>query len=303
VTLGWRSSPADSQGSAGFVYKFKKVKSDIIVKVIKIFTDGASRGNPGPGGWGSIIVFPDGKTIMRNKELTRPNDWHRSVGRGIKNNEVIELGGREANTTNNRMELTAVIEALNFVNGKLKTKNEKIEILTDSSYVKKGAKNWLTEWKKNNWKTKQKRAVLNRDLWEKLDRLLQKASVSWHLLPGHSNIPANERCDEIATAFADLSAQAGGKKPKLYSGVLENYGIDLSVASMWPQAKSPLAGGPKTKSFRKPYSYVSEVKGIVKTHKTWAECEKRVKGVSGARFKKVFSGKEESELAKQWRVA
>ncbi|OHA88225.1 MAG: hypothetical protein A2653_00590 [Candidatus Zambryskibacteria bacterium RIFCSPHIGHO2_01_FULL_43_25] len=247
---------------------------------MKIFTDGASRGNPGPGGWGAIVVFS-----------SRKND---------ENREVVELGGREKNTTNNRMELVALIQALQFVkNQESGIKNREIKVFTDSAYLLNGATRWLQLWEEKNWKTTGKKDVLNKDLWKKLFKLLNNFNIEFKLLLGHSGIPANERCDEIATAFADLPAQASGKKPKLYSGVLENYGIDLSVASVRPQAKSRKL---KTKSSRKPYSYVSEVKGIVKVHETWAECEKRVKGVSGARFKKVFSGEEESELVKQWSI-
>lgn len=237
---------------------------------VTIFTDGSSRGNPGPGGWGAVISFEE--TVERKKQK-----W------------VQEIGGREKNTTNNRMELTAVIEALKAV---LKIENRKLKIVinTDSSYVLKGAKEWVKGWQKNNWKTKAKQTVLNQDLWKNFLKVSEGLKIDWHLLKGHSGISANERCDEIATAFAD------GLKPNLYSGELKDYKVGLSVSSI-ARAKS---SKPKAQSSSKPYSYVSMVKGVVKTHKTWAECEKRVKGVSGAKFKKSFSPEDEKQIINSW---
>jgi len=241
------------------------------MKNITIFTDGSSRGNPGRGGYAAVVSYQ--KLVNSRKQ-----DY------------VTEIGGRENNTTNNRMELTAVIESLNFVS-KLTTNNSLlITLYTDSSYVLKGAKEWVHGWQKNNWKTKTKQAVLNQDLWEKYLKVSAGLKIDWHLLKGHSGIPANERCDEIATAFAD------GKFPKLHTTILQNYGIDLSVSSD-PTAKSLKL---KARSSSKPYSYVSMVKGVVKTHKTWTECEKRVKGVSGAKFKKSFSPEDEKQIINSW---
>ncbi len=240
------------------------------MKPIIIFTDGAARGNPGPGGWGSIV----------------------SIGE-----KVTEFGGGESNTTNNRMELTAVIEAFNFVYKSLRLNlgakpAPKMVIYTDSSYVLNGATIWVHDWQRNNWKTKTKKAVLNQDLWKKLSNLLQRLQTEWKLVKGHTGTAGNERCDVIATSFAD------GMKPKLYSGSLEKYSIDLKSISA-TKAKSYK---PKAKSSGKPYSYVSSVNGIVKTHATWAECEKRVKGVSGAKFKKSFSKDDEQAIIKLWSV-
>ncbi len=245
---------------------------------ITIFTDGASRGNPGRGGWGAIVVFSDEKTTILKDERRKTKG------------EVIELGGRESNTTNNRMELAAVIEALRAT---LKIENRKLKIVinTDSSYVLKGAKEWVTGWQKNNWKTKTKQPVLNQDLWEKFLKVSDGLKIDWHLLKGHSGIPANERCDEIATAFAD------GETPKLFSGPLKDYKVSLSVSS----STKAISRKSKVKSSSKAYSYVSFVKGVAKTHATWAECEKRVKGVSGAKFKKSFSPEEEKQLISIWK--
>jgi len=252
---------------------------------ITIFTDGASRGNPGPGGWGAIVNFQ--KTVKGKLE-----------------NNIQELGGRESKTTNNRMELSAVIESLSFVS-KLKTQNSKLKtvIHTDSSYVLKGAKEWIHNWQKNGWKTKDKKDVLNKDLWEKLGKVLPKVNVEWRLIKGHSGVPANERCDEIATIFAD------NKKPKLYIGPIDNYSVSLKIPAPSPKDKSQLrlTARPtdrlKHKSSSKAYSYVSMVSRVIKTHKTWAECEKRVKGVSGAKFKKSFSLEDEKDLINLWKKA
>ena len=225
-----------------------------------IYTDGSSRGNPGPGGWASIISFD-----------------------GV----VVELGGSEKVTTNNRMEILAVISALEYMVGK----NKENIVHTDSSYVLNGATRWVQGWKNNNWQTQAKGEVLNKDLWLRMDSVLQKVRTSWVLVPGHAGVPANERCDEIATSFAD------GEITPLYSGVEKDYPVDLSMsADAFVEKKTAKKSGTG-----KAYSYVSMVDGKILTHKTWTECEARVKGVGGAKFKKVFSKEEEGELFTAWR--
>ena len=136
--------------------------------LIKIYTDGACSGNPGPGGWGVFIE---------------------------NSGNVTELSGRDENTTNNRMELKAVIEALKFF-----TSNSKLTIHTDSKYVMDGASRWIINWKKNNWKTAQKKDVKNKDLWIELDNLLNYHDVSWVWVKGHDGIYGNERADYLATS-------------------------------------------------------------------------------------------------------
>ena len=226
---------------------------------IKIFTDGSSRGNPGPGGWGSIVVTDD---------------------------MVMELGGREEYTTNNRMELTAVLEGLRRT-----THNDLITVYTDSSYVLKGCTLWLSTWKKNDWLTKGKDPVLNKDIWVAMDDLLSTKKITWKLLPGHSGIPANERCDEIATTFADNLV------PDLYSGKISEYGVDITVLES--------EGGKKPsrskQSAGKAYSYVSMVNGEILTHTTWEQCEKRVKGFKNTKFKKAMSLEDEQNIIREWR--
>ncbi len=124
-----------------------------------IFTDGSARGNPGPGGWGAIILTPD---------------------------IAVEMGGRENHTTNNRMELLAVISALEHVEAR------EVEVCTDSAYVINGITRWVLGWQKNNWQTSKKEDVLNRDLWERLVEATQHRVIDWKLVKGHSGNPGNE---------------------------------------------------------------------------------------------------------------
>lgn len=133
---------------------------------VEIYTDGACSGNPGPGGWGVLLRY-------KNKEK--------------------ELSGFEAITTNNRMELKAAIEGI-----KALTRSVKIEVYTDSQYLKDGITKWLFQWKKNNWRLSNKSPVKNQDLWEELDALTQNHDVSWHWVRGHSGHSENERADALA---------------------------------------------------------------------------------------------------------
>lgn len=247
------------------------------MKPILIFTDGAARRNPGPGGWGAIVVMGD---------------------------TVTELGGADAHTTNNRMELSGVIEALHFVREfsrrNLSTKSAEespqkapITLHTDSSYVLNGATKWIHGWKNTGWKTKAKEEVLNRDLWETLAPLLTHFRIEWILLKGHAGIPANERCDVIATTFAD------GKKINLFHGARADYDVEIEVS----QSRKTESGQKKSKSKAKPYAYISAIEGKVMIHKTWPDCEARVKGKSNARFKKVFSPDEQRDLIKAWSMS
>jgi ribonuclease HI len=145
--------------------------------VIEIYTDGACRGNPGPGGWA---------VLLRKGEHER------------------ELSGAEPLTTNNRMELTAVIRALEALK-----RPAQASLYTDSEYVRRGVREWLPEWKSRGWLTAARKPVKNRDLWEQLDRLVAGHEIDWHWVPGHAGIPGNERVDRLANAAIDaLSRQA-----------------------------------------------------------------------------------------------
>jgi len=161
--------------------------------MIIIYTDGSSRGNPGPGGWGVVIASDD---------------------------RVIELGGREDHTTNNRMELIAAIQAVScelLAN----SSNPEAVIYCDASYVVKGITEWIHGWHRNNWKTAGKKPVENKDLWINLFEAIQGKDLHWKLIAGHAGIEGNERCDVIATSFAD------GEKIDLYDGERNKYQIKL----------------------------------------------------------------------------
>jgi ribonuclease HI len=180
------------------------------------------------------------------------------------------------------MELTAVISALESV-----LSEREMTIYTDSAYVLNGATRWVKGWKKNKWKTSQKEDVLNKDLWERLIELTSHKIIDWKLIKGHSGTAGNERCDVIATSFADRAPVV------LYNGSKERYGIDVSIK----QSKDSKS---KTKSKSKAYSYISMVDGEIQVHKTWDECKARVNGKSGARFKKSTSPQNEEEIISEF---
>ncbi|WP_456377034.1 ribonuclease HI [Thiolapillus sp.] len=135
-------------------------------KEVKLYTDGACRGNPGPGGWGVLLHYGDAEK---------------------------ELWGGEDQTTNNRMELQAVIEGLTAL-----TRPSRVTVVTDSQYVKNGMMQWIHNWKRNGWKTAARKPVKNADLWQQLDALVRQHDVRWEWVRGHSGHPENERADELA---------------------------------------------------------------------------------------------------------
>ncbi len=141
---------------------------------VTIYTDGACSGNPGPGGWGAVLLYGE----------------HRR-----------EISGASADTTNNRMELTAAIRALEA----LKRPTD-VDLYTDSTYVKDGITRWLPGWKAKGWRTASKSPVKNRDLWEALDALVQRHDVSWHWVRGHAGNAGNERADALARAALKAAA-------------------------------------------------------------------------------------------------
>ncbi len=230
-----------------------------ISKVI-IFTDGASKGNPGPGGWAALVVAGE---------------------------HVVELGGAEKHTTNNRMELRAAIEGLRDVHV---SHGKQVLVYTDSQYVINGITKWIHGWKKSGWKTQEKKPVINQDLWQSLDAAVTAVGrdIEWHYVGGHVGIAGNERVDQIASDLAE------GKKVELHSGKIKGYTVDVSNLKH-DSAKQALKSASSSRSKAKAYSYISLVDGKVLTHKTWAECEARVKGKS-ARFKKALTQEEEKEI-------
>ena len=155
------------------------------MKRVQIITDGACIGNPGPGGWACILRY---------------------------NHHKKELWGGEPMTTNNRMELTAAIEGLRTLREPCE-----VEVVTDSQYLKNGITSWINGWKRNGWRTREKKPVLNQDLWEALDALVNKHSVQWTWTKGHADHDDNNRCDELATR----AAREQGARPARVSSVHE----------------------------------------------------------------------------------
>ena len=139
---------------------------------IEIYADGACKGNPGPGGWGVILLFNENRK---------------------------ELYGGAAATTNNRMELTAVIEGLRALKG-----HSQVRVYTDSQYVQKGISEWIHAWKRRGWRTADKKPVKNVDLWMQLDEAAREHKVEWHWVKGHAGHPENERADALANKGIEL---------------------------------------------------------------------------------------------------
>jgi ribonuclease HI len=229
---------------------------------ILIYTDGAAKGNPGRGGFG-VVIAHDGK--------------------------VLEKGGHKAHTTNNEMELKAVVEALKEV----ADKKFPVALYTDSKYVVEGAKGWVFGWMKNGWKTKAETDVLNKELWQELVPLLNKVEVEWYKIPGHSGLAGNERVDVIASTFAEKGTF------ELYKGTLADYGHDI-YNTTYDEKKAQDRSDARKRQAQKAYSYVSAVDGVVMVHATWTECEARVKGKKGVRFKKSLDAENEKEIVREF---
>lgn len=221
-----------------------------------IYCDGSAIGNPGAGGWGAVLISDE-----------------KAGGR-----MVIEIGGSEKHTTNNRMELTASIEAIK------KSKNEVVHVKTDSKYLVDGITRWVFGWERNGWKTAQKTEVLNKDLWKELMMLCKSKDVAFEHVRGHSGHVMNERVDVIANSYAR------GEKIKLFLGDEKSYKLFLEDS---PKPRVTAKSG-------KAYSYVSLVNGVVKTHSTWRECEERVKGMK-AKFKKSLSFEDERKIIDEFK--
>ncbi len=151
----------------------------LMTSMVEIFTDGACKGNPGPGGWGALLRYGSDKK---------------------------ELCGGENGTTNNRMELLAAIKSLEVL-----SRPCKVKLTTDSEYVRKGVLEWMENWKKRQWLTSAKQPVKNKELWQRLDRILVCQEVSWHWVKGHSGHPGNERADQLANLGVQKLIKEGSK--------------------------------------------------------------------------------------------
>jgi ribonuclease HI len=238
---------------------------------IIVFTDGAAKGNPGPGGWGAVVVVPDQR--------------------------VTELGGGSPHTTNNKMELSGAIAALRHVEGQ----PGPVAIYTDSTYVIQGITQWVWGWRRRGWKTAQGGDVLNRDLWEELSGLAgarARGDLDWRWVRGHAGTPGNERVDEIAVSFSLQQSTA------LYDGPIDSYPLPiLQLPDDTALPKRPAGSSSGTRSKAAAHSYLSVVDGVLMRHTTWAECEGRVKGRAGAKFKKATSAIDESAILRSWGIA
>lgn len=230
-----------------------------------IFCDGACSGNPGPGGWGAIWVDPSGR--------------------------VREFAGAENPTTNNRMELIGTIEPLR----RLGSVTEPVFLYSDSAYMLYGITQWVWGWKKRGWKTASGEDVANKDLWLELSSVVDpiRKWIQFKYSRGHTGIPGNERCDEMAVM------RSKGGWVDLYDGPLSRYPVaiyDLPEKTELPELKD-------RKEKKVAVAYLSFLDGKLVRHKTWPECERRVKGRSGAKFKKVMDFNEEVEILGAWGLA
>ena len=253
-------------------------------KEIIVFTDGACSGNPGRGGWASIIAYPGG--------------------------EIQELGGGFDQTTNNQMELMGPIKALKNI----KEGTTEIIIYTDSVYVIRGITQWIWGWRQKGWKTGEGGEVANKAQWQDLFDLVyrkfsssspaatgasgaespkgskSKTLVRFQFVRGHKGVPGNERCDEIAVGFTK------GRWVDLYQGPLLQYPVaiyDIPEDEPLPEIKAKVEK-------KVAFSYLSYLSGVVYRHSDWGSCERRVKGQSGAKFKKAMSSEDEGKILSEW---
>jgi ribonuclease HI len=237
-----------------------------------IYTDGACSGNPGPGGWGTIVLLPG--------------------------SHVVELGSGEISTTNNQMELTAVIEGLSYINQKVNSGEvEKVFIFTDSVYVIRGITQWIFGWMRSGWKNKEGQDIANQAHWLRLHKIVselktKKISLDWNYIRGHQGDKGNERCDQIAVAFSKKYSI------DLFQGSHSSYFFNLRVfpnTEPLPEMKSKVPSDPNKKSW---YVVLNGTQKL--TFTTWSQCEAAVKGRSGVKFKKVSSDDEEKKILDQW---
>lgn len=228
-----------------------------------IYTDGASSGNPGPGGYAAVVA---------------------------ESGRVIEIGGGEDNTTNNRMEMRAVNAALEKT-----AAGTSATIYTDSSYVINGITKWVFGWKKNNWQTKDKKEVLNRDLWEAMHDLVSARKIKFVRVRGHAGFAVNNRVDKIAVAFSKKTDVT------LFDGPADKYFTKVAAPTTAELESASEKKSSDDRKKQKAFSYLSMLDGVVQKHATWTECEARVKGKANARFRKSVSAEDEVAIIASWK--
>lgn len=228
-----------------------------------VFTDGACKGNPGPGGWG-VVILTHGASIL-------------------------EIGGSYPQTTNNEMELCAVVRALEEISHA----PGKVYLYTDSQYVTKGVQQWLPGWVRSGWIKKDGEKVNHQALWLQILNLLKERKEEVHFIHvmGHVGIQGNERADVIASDFGK------GIAPSLFKGSYREYGEDLLSGLGDSKGQTPKK---KKKKSGEAYAYLSLVGGVLKKHSNWKECENRIRGQARAKYKRVDSPQELEQVLKDW---
>lgn len=246
--------PRARPGKSPALPLFASASPPAAAREVVVHTDGACSGNPGPGGWAAVVETREG---------------------------FREMGGREEQTTNNRMEMRGALEALRSV-----PPGARVHVVTDSRYLLDGICKWIHGWKRRGWRKADGEEVLNRDLWEALDEAARAhgRNLTWEHVRGHSGAPLNERCDAIATAFAR------GEAPELQAGT-------------GPWGVPPALPGPAPSDLPAFPAYLSLVDGILSAHRTWAECEAVVHGAPGAKHRKVRSAAEYQSALQSWGLA
>jgi len=252
-------------------------------KRIIVYTDGAARGNPGPGGYGLICI-----------------DLHV--------NEVIEQGEGHAHTTNNAMELMAVLRSLEIIFSK-KDRDRAytkipVHIYTDSRYVHQGITSWMYGWARNDWRKKDGEIISNQKLWQEIHTIAQNlvdVSIAYMHVPGHAGIPGNERADTIATAYAD-----NDEAFVPYIGSSEGYSYYESLVQTPSEEELDAIRASKKEQKKKvtgkPLGYLSYVEGSVYFDTTWNDCKERVHGKKGVSFRKVMTESDIHDLLNDWGV-
>ncbi len=233
-----------------------------------VFIDGSSLGNPGPGGWGALLIARE-------------------------ENQIAEIGGSKKNSTNNEMELEALVQSLSFLRGN----SGNILFFSDSRYLVQAMSIWLDGWRKNGWRRKDGKEIKNLSLWKKISSLLEergKNTVFFIHIPSHVGIFGNERVDKIAQSFAK------GESIELYQGTFKKYPFrDKLLLPSLEEIYTKKSQKRRRKDKQKCY-YLSFQNGKVTRYENWEECKKHVLGKKGIRYKKICSKEEREDFLKSF---